>query len=80
MKKRSNIALFVIFLLALSIPVAAYAYFRHLMNETEKDPVHKELHEIRLKSSGQDSLQISLQGNDKTGFEVKTSVVKHHQE
>ena len=77
MKKRSNITLLVILLLLLSIPVAGYCYFRHLVNEAEKSPLNKGLNEIRLNTDKNDSLQFSVEKDDNTGFQVKTSVVRH---
>jgi regulatory protein YycI of two-component signal transduction system YycFG len=77
MKKRSNITLVIILLLLISIPFAAYAYFRKLVNEAEKNPANKGLKEIRLQTRDKDSIQISLEGNDVKGISVKTHVVKH---
>lgn len=75
--KRSNITLIIILLLLISIPFAAYAYFRHLVNEAEKNPLNKGLQEIRLQTNDKDSISISLEGNNVKGVSVKTKVVKH---
>jgi hypothetical protein len=77
MKKRSNITLLIILLLLFSIPVAAYFHFRHLVLEAEKSPKYKGLNEIRMKTSDKDSIQISFQGNNKSGIQIKTSVKRH---
>lgn len=75
-KKRSNITLLILFLLLFSIPVAAYCYFRQLVKDAEKDPARRGLQEIRLKTSNQDSIQISFHGDEVNGIQIKTSVHK----
>jgi hypothetical protein len=77
MKKRSNITLLVLLLLLFSIPFAAYFHFRHLVTEAEKNPNNKGMKVIRLKSSNQDSIQISFDGDNEAGIKIKTAVIKH---
>jgi hypothetical protein len=77
MKKRSNITLLILLLLLFSIPFAAYFHFRRMISEAEKNPKNKGLKEIRLKTSDQDSIQISFHGDNEAGIQIKTSVKKH---